>query len=145
MPLFLINLLRGKSLRYVIIAAMAFSVAVGGWVVYNKIWNAGYESATHEYQKQLFIETQKAVDEARKNWELSAEAAAALFEKERDIQEDIDNVTNQIPDVTSSSDCLHLGPDVLRLFNESIRPDTRSDAPFTGGTAAGVSGAETGR
>lgn len=128
MPLFLISLLKGKSLRYLIIGLMVFSVAVGGYVVYNKIWDAGYDSATHEYQKQLFVETQKAVEEARKNWELSAKAAAALLEQERKTNEVIENVIKQIPDAVENSDCDRVGADVLRLFNESIRPDKGSNA-----------------
>jgi hypothetical protein len=119
---------------------MVFSIAVGGWVVYNRIWDDGYEAATHEYQKQLFIETQKAVEEARKNWELSAKAAAELLEKEREINKGTTDALKQIPEAVESSDCTHLGDDVLRLFNESIRPDTRSNAPYSGGPAAGVPG-----
>lgn len=141
MPAILISLFTGKSLRYIIVALMLFSAGVGGWVIYNKIWDAGYETATHEYQKQLFVETQKAVEEARKNWELSAEAAAALLDKERKTNEVITDVIKEIPDAVDSSDCTHLGADVLRLFNESIRPDTRSDAPYSGGPVEGVPGA----
>jgi hypothetical protein len=145
MPLFLVSLLKGKSLRYLLIGLMVFSISVGGWVVYNKIWSAGYDSATHEYQQQLFIETQKAVEEARKDWELQAKAAAALRERINVINEDTIDVIDQVPDAVSSSDCLHLGDDVLRLFNESIRPDSRSDAPYGGVTPSEVPGTEDSR
>jgi len=144
MPLFLIGLLRGKSLRYIIIALMAFSIAVGGYVVYNKIWAAGYDEAIHEYQKQLFIETQKAVEEARKNWELSAQAAAVLLDAERKRNEVTVNVIKEIPEAIAGSDCTHLGPDVLWLFNKSIRPTGRGNASSSGSAAKGMPGTDTG-
>lgn len=137
MPLFLIGLLKGKSLRYLILALMVFSVGVGGYVVHNKIWDAGYATAHTEYQAQLLAETQKAVALARIEWALSEAAAAALLERERQTNEVIKDVISQIPDAVSSSDCNHLGDDVLRLFNRAIEG---GDAGSAGRIDPGVPG-----
>ena len=137
MPFFLLNLLRGKSLRDLIIALMVFSVGVGVYVVYNKIWDDGYSTAHTEYQVQLLEETQRAVALARIEWALSEAAAAALLEKERQTNEVVSNVLSQIPDAVSSSDCNHLGDDVLRLFNRAIEG---GDAGSAGGIDSGVPG-----
>lgn len=129
MPVFLISLLRGKSLRYVIIGLLCFSVAVGGYVVFNKIWTAGYDTAQVEYQKQLLAETQKAVAEAKIQWARSAKVAAAILEKERQTNEDVNNVIDKIPAAVINSGCDRVGPDVLRLFNEAINPDRNAADP----------------
>ncbi len=137
MPLFLITLLKGKSLRYLLIALMVFSVGVGAYVVYNKIWSAGYATANMEYQVQLLEETQRAVALARIEWAASEAVAAELLEKERQTNEVINDVISEIPEAVSSSECDRLGDDVLRLFNRAIEG---GGAGSSGGISPGVPG-----
>ncbi len=137
MPLFLLTLLKGKSLRYLLLALMFLSVGVGAYVIYNKIWSDGYTTARTEYQVQLLEETQRAVALARIEWAASEAVAAELLEKERRTNEVINDVISKIPDAVSSSGCDRLGDDVLRLFNRAIEG---GGADSSGGISPGVPG-----
>lgn len=132
MPLFLISLFKGKSLRVLIVALMAFSVTVGGWVVYNKIWDDGYSTAQQRYEHEILLATQAAVEQARLEWEASAEAARTLLKKEVETKKEIDDVITKIPEAVANSECDHIGADALRLFNEAIGEGGTQNAPSTG-------------
>jgi hypothetical protein len=114
---------------------MVFSVSVGVYVVYNKIWDAGYGTAQVEYRAKEMRAIRAAVAQAKIEWELSARIAAVLMDKERRTNKEIHDVINQIPGAVSSSSCTAIGPAALRLYNAAI---TGGDATTTGSATSGM-------
>jgi hypothetical protein len=92
---------------------------------YNQVWTSGYRAAEVEYQAEKLKAVERAVKEARAQWERSSQAAMQQIEREREITERARELERDIrPTVEGSvpDACRDLGPDIQRLFNEAIRP-----------------------
>lgn len=136
---FLIRLFGGSWIRAAIAGAVVLSTIAGGWAVYHAVYERGYNKAVSEYQAQRLQEIERAVAEARKKWEESAEVARIVLERERDITETTNALNKKIPGAVASSPCNRVGPDVLRLLNNAIlAADPRGDAPSPAGSASRV-------
>jgi predicted nucleic acid-binding protein len=116
--------------------ALATILVGAGWTAYSKIYNAGYSAAVNEFQGQALQLAERRVKEARRQWDLSAEAASVQIVVEERIVERVREVEREIPRVieTVRTECRDLGSDVMRVYNDAIIAATA-----TAGNAADTS------
>jgi len=108
-----------KIWAYVAIIGLVLGAS---WTVYNKIYDAGYSKAVNEFQGQALELADKRVAEARRQWDLGAEAASIQIIVEEKIVERINYVEKEIPKVveTIKYECRDLGSEYQRVFNSAI-------------------------
>ena len=125
-------------------AYLALAVVVLGFAkwahgaIYEQGWNAA-NVANFEVQQEAVAD---AVREARIQWDLSAEAATDNIIIEERIVERIKIVERDVPRIVTefvAAECLDLGPDIQRVFNDAIRAaaggqgETAADPPEPAG------------
>lgn len=108
-----------KIWAYVLIITLLLG---GAWTTYNKIYDAGYSKAVNEYQGQALVLADKRVAEARRQWDLGAEAASVQIVVEEKIVEKISYVEKEIPTVIEAIkyECRDLGYDIMEVYNNII-------------------------
>jgi hypothetical protein len=115
--------------------AGAVSALAGVAFLLKVTYDAGYASARNLHYSQIVEVQQQAVERARAEWELANAAGQTQAEAEKQIVERIRYVERDIPVVVDRivrerPDCVDLGPDFLRLFNEAIAaPSGRGTRP----------------
>lgn len=125
--------------KYILGAVLTVALVVGLSVLHHKVWQAGYDRAVAELQSDQLAAIERAVNDAKREWERSNEVASAVLEKERALREATNELTKQIPKAAADSKCSHLGPEFLRLFNAAAKGTAEgSDAGAAGGAASGV-------
>lgn len=106
-------------------AYLALAVVVLGFAkwahgaVYEQGWNAA-NVASFEVQQDAIAD---AVKEARIQWDLSVVAAVDNIIIEEKIVERIKIVERDVPRIVTefvAAECLDLGPDIQRVFNDAI-------------------------
>jgi hypothetical protein len=107
-------------------AYLALAVVILGFAkwahgaVYEQGWNAA-NVASFEVQQEAIAD---AVKEARIQWDLSVVAATDNIIIEERIVERVEFVEREvikIVDRVVPAECLDLGPDIQRVFNDAIR------------------------
>lgn len=121
-----------KLLKFGLIFLLAFSVAVGAYVLYNKVWSAGYSTAQVEHQSELAGKLKLAVAKAKARWERSARIAASVLSAETKIMENVNEIISEIPEAVDASDCSGIGTAALRVFNAAITSGSRDGGGETG-------------
>jgi hypothetical protein len=90
-------------------------------------------------QSDQLAAIERAVEDAKRNWIRSNEVANAALEQERKLREVTNELTSQIPKVAADSQCSHLGPEFLRVFNAATQGGRAGDDADTSGISpAGV-------
>lgn len=92
---------------------------------YKQGERVGYTEAIVSQQEHVLEQQNRAVDRARKEWELTQSSTTAeviveekIVEKIRVIEKMVPEVIEKIVEVTP--DCADLGPDFQRVFNQAI-------------------------
>ena len=125
-----------KIWGYVILAGLLVT-AIGAGA--RALYKSGYNAAVVE-QQELAIERQnKAIDDARAEWEATQEAAEAEIVIEERIVEVIREVEREVPVVVeriveTKPECRDLGPEYAGLLNAAVaasnsRADSSADTP----------------
>jgi len=110
-----------KGLKYLGYGVLAVSLVTGAGILHHKIWQSGYDKAVAEMQSDQLEAIERAVADARQEWERSNEVANAVLDKERALREATNELTKQIPKAAAESGCSNLGPEFLRLFNAATQ------------------------
>ena len=112
-----------KIWAYLAIAALVIGAATAA---YAAVYKAGYSSAVAKQQELAIIAQNDAIEAARIEWALSAEAGQAEIIIEERIVEVVREVIKEIPVVVDrivelTPECADLGGDFLRVYNDAIR------------------------
>ena len=129
-------LLSPRGLKFLAYGLLAAAVVSGAAVLHHKVWQSGYDKAVSELKADQLEAIERAVADARREWERSNEVANAVLEKERALREVTNDLTKQIPKAVAGSECSHLGPDFLRVFNAA----TKGEGSDAGSAASAPSG-----
>lgn len=124
-----------KVWAYVILATLLIG-AIGGAVKW--IYDAGYDKAIAEQKDQAILDQNKAIADAKREWEETREAAEAQIVVEEKIVEVIREVEREVPRIVEKivevkPECRDLGPDYAGLLNAAVRA---SNGDGNAGTAA---------
>lgn len=106
--------------------ALAVVLIGGAKFAYDAIYSAGYNAAVANQSDEIDAARQAAVDEARAEWEATAEIAEAEIVIEERIVEVIREVEKEIPVVVEriverTPECSDLGVDFAGLLNNQVR------------------------
>ena len=121
-----------KVWAYVILAGILVT-AIGTGA--RMLWKSGYDAAVVD-QQELAIERQnKAIEDARAEWERTQEAAEAeiiieerIVEVIREVEREVPRVVERIVEVTP--ECADLGPEYAGLLNAAVRAsNSRAASP----------------
>ncbi len=119
-----------KIWAYVILAGIIVAAAsLAGKTLYN----AGEDAADLKWEKAVNKLTEEIRAEERAAWKLSSEAAVDNIIIEEKIVERIKIVEREVEKVVVeyvTAECLDLGPDIQRLFNDAIT--AASNLPLPG-------------
>lgn len=128
-----------KGLKFLGYGLLAVALVTGAGVLHHKIWQSGYDKAVAEMQSDQLEAIERAVADARAEWERSNEVANDVLDKERALREATNELTKQIPKAIADSSCSHLGPEFLRLFNAATQGTSEGgDAGPAGKSSPGV-------
>lgn len=127
-------------MKLYVIAGLAIALMLFAYWAHGKVYDSGYADATAAQQKLAIEEQNKAIEQARVEWELTAAAGEReiiieerIVEKIRVVEREIPTVVERIVEVTP--ECADLGPDFLGLFNAAISASNSGEDPGTGLTA----------
>jgi|2_EtaG_2_1085320.scaffolds.fasta_scaffold10747_2 uncharacterized membrane protein len=107
------------GIKQIAIAAVVIVILGAMGASYKFTYNAGWNGAVLEHQDLATEAQNRAIEAARREWEITAEAARQTIEDESSITEEIRNVDREIPGV-NTPDCVDLGADFLRVFNAAV-------------------------
>ena len=104
--------------------AAASAMLGAAWVVYDHVYDSGYNAARVKYQAEQLRAIEDALAAARAKWDESQEAAEVQIVIEEKIVERIRVVEREVPKVVErvvAAECRDLGIDIQRVFNDAIR------------------------
>lgn len=107
------------AIMVTIVAVMAFAK----WA-HGAIYDAGYDAANVEWQREVIKLTEEIRAEEKAVWKISSEAAVDNIIIEEKIVERIKIVERDVPRIVKefvTPQCRDLGPDIQRVFNNAIR------------------------
>lgn len=127
-------------MKFYVIAGLAVAGMLFAYWAHGKVYDSGYSDATAEQQKLAIEQQNKAIAQARIEWEITAGVGEREIVIEERIVERIREVEREIPVIVErivelTPECADLGPDFLGLFNAAISASNSGDDPGTGLTA----------
>lgn len=118
----LLSFFKGIPIKVWAYTALVGMMTAFVWQAYDRVWDAGYNQAQLDFNKQVEVIQNEAVRKARDQWERSAAAALAqlagesrLAEEAAALESTVDGVVDGLPGA-----CRRATDDEYRLFNEAI-------------------------
>ncbi len=127
-------------MKLYVIAGLAVALMLFAYWAHGKVYDSGYADAVTEQQTLAIEQQNKAIAQARIEWEITAGVGEREIVIEERIVERIREVEREIPVIVErivelTPECADLGPDFLGLFNAAISASNSGDDPGSGLTA----------